>query len=263
MIFTAKHLSITAIATVTLACATAAWATEVGQPPTGANGSNWTSDVDPGVQQVADNWTAATDDRVVRLRWWGSYYGGPDGGPAVDDFTINIYGHDAEADGPGALLATFLVRNQVRRLPTSVPASLDVFEYRAVLPASEQHPSVPGFQPVAGETYWFNVMNSRDRIGVSFWNWYEGTGGDGDVVFRAFNLPSWQHESLDRAFVVSPRSTTTSADLDGNGTIDSLDILVAMGVFGSTDGGAADLNHDDVVDGRDLVDIIDAFGTCP
>lgn len=60
------------------------------------------------------------------------------------------------------------------------------------------------------------------------------------------------------SFMVTPRS-----DLNSDGVIDGADLLFVLNDFGSMTGGLADLNNDGEIDGLDLLIILNAFNTTP
>jgi hypothetical protein len=228
------------------------------QAPVPAYGSNWVSDVGTDSQQVADNWTATADRTIVGIRWWGSYFGAPDGGPVRDMFTLNVYEHDAEEEGPGALAGSFLIRNEVTRTPTEIPGASDIFRYEATLPQNDQTLTDTGFTPVPGQTYWFSVVNDRATIDVTFWSWYEGTGGDADVVFNYPGLPPWQHDTEDRAFELI--AAPVIGDLDGDSIVSFGDLLLLLGSWGdcpaAPDPCPADFNGNGKVGFEDLLTLL-------
>jgi len=59
---------------------------------------------------------------------------------------------------------------------------------------------------------------------------------------------------------VGAQSATPSADINGDGIVDTADLGILLGVFGTTDP-TADLNNDGVVDTADLGVLLGQFGT--
>ena len=86
--------------------------------------------------------------------------------------------------------------------------------------------------------------------------------GVGDLIIGAhYARPNGV--SAGESYVVFGRSACTTANLNGDGAIDTADLGILIGQFG-TAGPEADINGDGVVDTADLGILIGAFGTvCP
>ncbi|HRP62988.1 MAG TPA: dockerin type I domain-containing protein [Phycisphaerales bacterium] len=61
----------------------------------------------------------------------------------------------------------------------------------------------------------------------------------------------------------SPGTPTCAGDLNGDNTIDVLDLLILLGAWGNNPGHPADMNGDGTVDVLDLLILLGAWGECP
>lgn len=92
--------------------------------------------------------------------------------------------------------------------------------------------------------------------------------GDGAVGYQwtFTNLAPGQSVSVATAFGLNVPALPCPADIDGNGAIDTADLVILLGNFGTPvpPGTGGDINGDGFVDTADLVVLLGVFGTvCP
>ncbi len=137
------------------------------------------SDLNPtfGIFRAADNFTAAADDTITAISWWGYYRQhspaldacNPQSGDTPDDFTVTIYENllDLPASDVPAL-ASFSV-NPTKTSTTVLVSGRLSHKYEAVLPQGV---------PVAANTcYWISIVNNTS--GVCHWLWQTAPTSDG------------------------------------------------------------------------------------
>ena len=117
-------------------------------------------------QVMADNFTLSSDSTIDSVRWWGAWNFFK---PAIDDFTINIYGSDNGLPDASNLIASRVVGNVVetatglsRSSNPSFPMAL--FEFQAdIVPLNLQ----------ANQEYWISIYDTAGSNTSQYFLWRE------------------------------------------------------------------------------------------
>ena len=94
---------------------------------------------------ITDDFVLETSHRILAVEWTGVYLFGDE--PSSDDFLIAIF--DAAPSGPGSLISTFSVGDEVNRIDSGFDfLSRDIYDYSASI----------DFTAIGGETYWVCLL---------------------------------------------------------------------------------------------------------
>ena len=95
-------------------------------------------------------------------------------------------------------------------------------------------------------------------------SWSEGVSGGGALEIAALSL--WANGAgyltCYDDLSLMPAGDPCPADVNGDGTVDVLDLLAVLAAWGAP-GGPEDINGDGVVDVQDLLQLLSAWGPCP
>lgn len=131
----------------------------------------------------------------------------------------------------------------------AIPSLHDFFEFSgtATLAGDIEIVLVAGFEPQVGDQFEVVLANA-------------GVSGAFDAVTGAAGFAATYTPTtvvLEFVGVVTP--PTCPGDLDGNGQVDTTDLGILLGAFGTSDAG--DLNDDGITDTTDLGILLGSFGT--
>ncbi|HPF40413.1 MAG TPA: M4 family metallopeptidase [Phycisphaerae bacterium] len=212
------------------------------------------SDLDPhptlGPHKVVEDFTLLRPARITRVRVRGGY---DDDNPTTDDFTVEVFADDNGL--PGTLIAAYPSVTSTRQATGNIFFSNDEYAYELSLPAPLS---------LAAGDYMIGVYNNTSAS-PGTWRW--GRAWFGWTPGAAFFGQGCNWCRIDTAnFAIEVLGDTIGrgkGDLnaDGDRTLQDVSFFVSVLLTGPQDSDqacAADMNADDVVDGRD----IDAFVGC-
>ncbi|MCB9847651.1 MAG: Ig-like domain-containing protein [Phycisphaeraceae bacterium] len=133
---------------------------------------------------------------------------------------------------------------------TLVGANTGAVAFSAAYDAPAQRLRITPDEPLAADDYTLTIADSVSAGGIALDGEVPGAGGGA--------LPSG--DGLPGGDAQFHFTITNSADLNGDGVVDTADLGILLSVFGTNDAGS-DLNGDGVVDTADLGLLLAAFGS--
>ncbi len=126
-------------------------------------------------QQAADEFALPVGENVITdIHWWGFYYNST--GPAVDDFTIQVYSNVAGKPAASADVLDLNIGNVGRTYTGIDTYGKKIFAYSA---------NIAPLALSAGTTYWLAIMDDTGgTFGSDYWHWARQTYSAGVYAAR-------------------------------------------------------------------------------